>query len=554
MKGTKTHKVSEQDKWIHEFENLYILTYKSLYRHAKLIFGQEEKAKELLIQVYMEAYQRGSQLQKEKSPADWLLKRSDFLAETKLEATREMIEASYAEEKMQSKEARKENLTNLDETSLLLEIEDRLGIVEGTGEYPDETDVSRGKRIWSIVLLIAAILLAIVGIWKVKHQLDLLQAPFERTFHQTEETEAKKETIEIQLGDKAVVLSEAGQILYTVPLEESNLAGEHDYNEEIQTRDGWTYYLPCPERKDSQLSKVHPSLYHTLYRSDTDQEIEVIAQDVDNFTFWEDGIYIMQYGSVQRISVDASFATQQIGAYAAVQNDEIYLYDTLGRTLQTDIDGNLQYGDRVFKMSGNRIEDIMTAKHQYGSSEYYLKEQNDGEGQAIFCKKGGNEKLFESMGKSIDSFCIVGDWIYYSAWMKGKERGKQYSQLFRLSLTEEDAEVEELHKRYPGRIWQLYYSEEGDQIYGNYAPENWKNGYGVIAVISRSGQMSYLDDAELRERQETTGNDRVKFVMMQDGQVYGYWEDCYWKKGEVPVPMWRKVLVIPDKNRVVIED
>lgn len=554
MKGTKTHKVSEQDKWIHEFENLYILTYKSLYRHAKLIFGQEEKAKELLIQVYMEAYQRGSQLQKEKSPADWLLKRSDFLAETKLEATREMIEASYAEEKMQSKEARKENLTNLDETSLLLEIEDRLGIVEGTGEYPDETDVSRGKRIWSIVLLIAAILLAIVGIWKVKHQLDLLQAPFERTFHQTEETEAKKETIEIQLGDKAVVLSEAGQILYTVSLEESNLAGEHDYNEEIQTRDGWTYYLPCPERKDSQLSKVHPSLYHTLYRSDTDQEIEVIAQDVDNFTFWEDGIYIMQYGSVQRISVDAAFATQQIGAYAAVQNDEIYLYDTLGRTLQTDIDGNLQYGDRVFKMSGNRIEDIMTAKHQYGSTEYYLKEQNDGEGQAIFCKKGGNEKLFESMGKSIDSFCIVGDWIYYSAWMKGKERGKQYSQLFRLSLTEEDAEVEELHKRYPGRIWQLYYSEEGDQIYGNYAPENWKNGYGVIAVISRSGQMSYLDDAELRERQETTGNDRVKFVMMQDGQVYGYWEDCYWKKGEVPVPMWRKVLVIPDKNRVVMED
>ena len=554
MKGTKTHKVSEQDKWIHEFENLYILTYKSLYRHAKLIFGQEEKAKELLIQVYMEAYQRGSQLQKEKSPADWLLKRSDFLAETKLEATREMIEASYAEEKMQSKEARKENLTNLDETSLLLEIEDRLGIVEGTGEYPDETDVSRGKRIWSIVLLIAAILLAIVGIWKVKHQLDLLQAPFERTFHQTEETEAKKETIEIQLGDKAVVLSEAGQILYTVSLEESSLAGEHDYNEEIQTRDGWTYYLPCPERKDSQLSKVHPSLYHTLYRSDTDQEIEVIAQDVDNFTFWEDGIYIMQYGSVQRISVDASFATQQIGTYAAVQNDEIYLYDTLGRTLQTDIDGNLQYGDRVFKMSGNRIEDIMTAKHQYGSTEYYLKEQNDGEGQAIFCKKGGNEKLFESMGKSIDSFCIVGDWIYYSAWMKGKERGKQYSQLFRLSLTEEDAEVEELHKRYPGRIWQLYYSEEGDQIYGNYAPENWKNGYGVIAVLSRSGQMSYLDDAELRERQETTGNDRVKFVMMQDGQVYGYWEDCYWKKGEVPVPMWRKVLVIPDKNRVVMED
>ena len=30
-------------KWIHEFENLYILTYKSLYRHAKLIFRPGRK-------------------------------------------------------------------------------------------------------------------------------------------------------------------------------------------------------------------------------------------------------------------------------------------------------------------------------------------------------------------------------------------------------------------------------------------------------------------------------------------------------------------------------
>ena len=59
----------------------------------------------------------------------------------------------------------------------------------------------------------------------------------------------------------------------------------------------------------------------------------------------------MQYGSVQRISVDAAFATQQIGIYAAVEQDEIYLYDTLGRKLQTDVDGNYLYGDRIFKMS-----------------------------------------------------------------------------------------------------------------------------------------------------------------------------------------------------------
>ena len=191
MKRTKTQSISERNQWIHEFENLYILTYKSLYRHAKLIFGQEDKTKELLIQVYMEAYQRGEQLQKEKSPLDWLLKRSDFLAETRIEATKEMIEASYAEEKMQSKEAKKENLTNLDETSLLLEIEDRLGIVEGDGEHTEEPELSREKRIISLLLLAVAFVLAVAGIWKVKHQLDLLQAPFERTFQQPEKTEVK---------------------------------------------------------------------------------------------------------------------------------------------------------------------------------------------------------------------------------------------------------------------------------------------------------------------------------------------------------------------------
>lgn len=558
MKQKKARNVIGQNTWIHEFENLYILTYKDLYRHAKLIFDrQEEKTKELLILVYMDAYQRGEQLQKEKSPLDWLLKRSDFHAEVKLDATKEMIEASYAEEKMQSKEAKKENLNNLnlDETSLLLEIEDRLGIVEGDADHVQEVEhsISRGKRIGSLILLAISMVAAVVGIWKVKHQLSQLKKPFERTFREAEEPE-KKQNVEIQLGDKAVVLSDNGQILYTIPLEESSLAGVHDYNEEIQTRDGWTYYLPCPERKDSQLSMVQPSLYHVLYRSDSDQEIEILAQNVDNFTFWEDGIYILQNDSVQRLSVDAAYETQQIGTYAAVEQNEIYLYDTLGRKLQTDADGNYLYGDRVFKMFGNRIEDVGTAVHEVSGIQYYLKEEDDGNGQAIFCNEGQNEKLFVAEGKSIDSFCIAGDWIYYSAWVKGKESGKQYSQLFRISLKDQDAEAEELHERYTGRIWQMYYSDEGDQIYGNYCPENWKSSYGVIAVISRSGQMSYLDDADLRKGQDVTGNDRAKFVIMQDGLVYCYWEDCYWEKGEEPVAKWRRVLVIPDKNRVVMED
>ncbi len=464
-----------------------------------------------------------------------------------------MIEASYAEEEMQSKEAKKENLANLDETSLLLEIEDRLGIVEGDGEHAEEPEVSAGKRIVSLVLLAAAGVLAVAGVWKVKHQLDLLQAPFERTFKQPEETGVKNENTEIQLGDKGVIFSESGQILYTVPLSESSLAGAHDYNEEIQTRDGWTYYLPvCSERQPAFQRFTHLCIIRCTGR----QSIRKSRSSRRMLIILPSGkmVFISCSMVLCSVSVLMRYLRHSRLEFMRRWNRMRFIFmirweESFRRMWM----GIICMGTGFLRCPAIGLRLFRRQRESDGIS-YYLKEQEDGNGQAIFCNKGGTETLFESMGKSIDSFCIVGDWIYYSAWMKGKERSKQYSQLFRISMTEQDAEVEELHKCFPGRIWQLYYSEEGDQLYGNYNPKNWKSSHGVIAVISRSGQMSYLNDEELREREETTGNDRVEFVMMQDGQVYCYWEDCYWEKGEEPVPMWRRVLIIPDKNRVVMED
>ena len=143
----------QKNSWIHEFENLYLLSYQTLYRHVSLMFNQEEKIKELLILTYSEAYQRQSQLTKEKDPVSWLLKRCDTLAESKLNVTKEMLEASYAEERMQSKEAKKENWSKLDATSVLLEIEEVLGI-------EDDHESTENKNIWhTIIKVICAFLL-----------------------------------------------------------------------------------------------------------------------------------------------------------------------------------------------------------------------------------------------------------------------------------------------------------------------------------------------------------------------------------------------------------
>lgn len=551
---------SEPEKavWLIEFENLYIVTYQKLYRHAKLIFNQEEKIRELLILTYMEAYQRGEQLQKEKSPIDWLIKREDFLAETKLDASREMLEASHAEEKMQSKEAQKERFSNLDETSLLLEIEDRLGIVDDQ-EIPERVSARKTavQGVFSVALFLVSMGILAVGIWKVKHQIDVLQAPFERKIKmesESEEMEDEKKENCIQVGAKAVYLSDNGQVLYSLPLEESEFADSDPSNPEIQTHDGWTYYLPCQEREDSELKNVWSELDHTLYRisgnADTMDEIEIIARDVDNYSFWEDGIYVSQYDRIQRIGEREIFEKKTCGFYAIADGDDIMLYDMLGRTLQTQEDGSLPYEDRFFVMDGNRIAECNPAQREYAGISYFLSENGDGE-SAIYKEEAGEESLFLEQGKGIDSFCIADGQIYYSVFVR-KRDGIQYSELYRRPLANV-GETVMIGERFKGRITEMSYSESAGEIYASYRPKSWVSNRGIIAVISPAGQISYLNDEELRKQVETTGNDDLQFVMEQDGEVYCYWTDNNWKRGREPEPIWRKVLVIPDKDRMFVE-
>lgn len=557
----KKQDITKEKDWPQEFEEIFILSCHDIYRHAERLMDYDyEIAKELLIETYVEAYQRKVSLPSIEKQTAWLKKVADSIAETRSGLTKEEVDAAYTEEKRQSPDASMESVPKMDDASVYLEVEERISQLD----VPEEPVSSRAYMITtvqgmvSLVFLVIAVVALGTGVFKAKQQLEILKEPFVKELEAGEADGVganlqRREDKRVKVGGKAVYLSDIGQVLYSLPLKETDMASESPLNPEIQKQTGWTYYLPCPDRKDTQLAEVAPTLFYTLYRMKGDGEnMEIIAREVKDYTIFEGGIYVSQFDRIQRIDLGDVFEEQVPGMYALVENDEIYLHDTLGRTLKSDSDGSIRYGDRIFTMHSNRIEAVTPAPRVKDHITYYFKESEEGRSQEIYRNVNGQEELFEEKGRMIDSFCIAGDWLYYSAYIRNGGTGAHYSELYRKSLTE-DAKAELIHEEFTGRVQQMYFSEEEHQIYATYIPKNWKNNHGVIAVISMSGKMSYLDDEALRAGEETTGNDMLEFIMVKDGQVYCYWKDCVWEPGEKPIAISRKVLVLPDESRIQME-
>lgn len=540
------------------FEEIYIHTFQKTYDHIRLLIADEKKAKKLLILTYADVYSNMEDLFGKGNVTGWIQEKADGIAEMKMEISPEQIRSARMKENMKKNSILKSGNSakekkSLDETSVFLEIEDYLKLDENMDLNGESSKIWMiVKNVFAFGFLAAAVGAIVVGADKIKKQIDLIRAPFLEFMSREEDLlEAQKnQKKHIKIANKIVYLSEVGQVLYSIPLEQTEWASESPDNSEIQAgRGGWVYYLPCPEREDSVLTKVSPSLFHTLYRiKNGKEEIEIISQEVEDYCILEDKIYIESFDRIQVLESTDQYDIMVPKQYIEIENCEFYLRDMLGRTLDREEDGNIHYGDRILQMDSDRIADVVQMEQKKNNSVFELREQEDSN-QVIYRITGDVEELFIKEGISIDSFCIVGDWLYYSTFIRRGGSGRNYSKIFRKSLVG-DYSTEEVHREFTGRINQMYYCQDNDQIYGNYFPTNWMNHYGVIAVIEMNGDMSYLDDKEQRAMRETTGNDILEFIMMKDHQVYCYWKDFNWEKGKEPEILWRDVIVISDSNRV----
>lgn len=535
------------------FEEIYIRTYHKTYDHIRLLAADHKRAKKLLILTYAELYSNMGEIFGKDNVSDWLKEKADDIAELKMGVSPEQVRASRLKEKTQINDMSR---NGIDETSLFLEIEDYLKLDEN---QESNREISKIwiviKNIFACALLSVAVSALVFGADKIKKQIAILKAPFLESLSEEDDSEdPKNQKKHIKIANKIVYLSDIGQVLYSVPLEQTEWASEDPENPEIQaSKDGWVYYLPCPERKGSVLSNVSPDLFHTLYRIENGKdEIEIVSREVDDYYINEDNIYIETFDRIQVIDYSEEFEKMIPGIYVHMENCEFYLRDMLGRTLKREADGNIHYGDRIFQMDSDRIADVVQVEQKKENSVYELKEENEGQ-KVIYKISGDTEEVFLKEETTIDSFCIAGDWLYYSAYIRKGGSGAHYSKIFRKSLVE-DKKREQVHDEFTGRIQKMYYCQDDNQIYGNYIPRNWENNYGVIVAITANGQMAYLDDTEQRSMKETTGNDTLEFVMMRDNKVYCYWKDYQWEKEKEPLLLWKDVMTISNGKRVRIKD
>ena len=80
-------------------------------------------------------------------------------------------------------------------------------------------------------------------------------------------------------------------------------------------------------------------------------------------------------------------------------------------------------------------------------------------------------------------------------------------------------------------------------IYGEFKPDSYHSYYGQIVRISLDGGMQVYDSREARSAYQTTGDDVLELIAVEDGKIYCYWHDCSVSGGQASI-LWTRPLVL----------
>lgn len=577
---------------VDSFERLYILTYKEAYRHAASFIKEPSDIWRVLANVYIKLYEDKENLPAAGEMLRKIYELTDEIASDKLEE-----EAIYSDEPLSECEISEEKAA-----TVLSIIEERTGMVEKEPDHGRTRDyVFSGVRALAALGVVAlAVFVLNSGIKKVQSYNSKIKyilndttistlaesTQFESSdiaaaaTEQDDQTSGLKnmpdgkkyleedltylknswkeadgslyyfgeneyaETGDKVIGDQVFSFGQDGALM-TIGRMGNGAIGVVD---SIQTVGGKTYYLK--EDKESEERRYH--LYRTDDEEKKENRKELIISNIQDYLIVGDMVYYMQDRTLQKRSVmDDGYAKEELKTEVIDKNDAFYLVNELEEPV-TDESGTVDIENRTYRVEEDgRIKYVKPAVMETKGVTYYFNGSTPQTSRGIFWKySNGVGDILAEEGYWIDSFCLVDDWIYYSAYVGKADGYNRYSQLYRISTDGTKKEV--LSEVFKGNMMNLYYYKEKKEIYGEYRPGT-DNNYGRLVAISLTGQMELINDSASRVGESTTGEDTLELIMVSGDTVSCYWHDCDWYgDGGVKI-LWTKPIELSASDRIPLQ-
>ena len=369
----------------------------------------------------------------------------------------------------------------------------------------------------------------------------------------------KADTYFVYLGEADGVFK---PILYRKAADTKVIALGGEENPEETTRnslraDGdYVYYLPkVKSTQTAFLTEKEREVCDKLFRfRPGEDQVELIAEDVDGYLIVEGVIYYAQGGSLHRaVSGKVVDRGDSDSAYQVIVRDKnAYLADGEGKIVTAKSGTTITLGDRIYRIeTDGKIQYVKHAEESVGGYTYSLSTVS-GSYLGILRENAAGSQVVAQEKYGVQSYCIVDNSIYYSAYVDYDANGVWYSQIFRTAL--DGSGKTALGNRFYGMVGNMYaFGDEG--IYGEYHPTIWKNGYGVIVNIKKDGSLYRIKDESLRAKKTTSGNDMMELVMVTDGTVSALWHDTAWSKNVgITATLWSEGVQMSANERVSVGD
>lgn len=569
------------------FEKFYILTYKDAYRHAASFIKNSDDIWNILCKVYVKLYE-----DREKLPNTNEIKKKIFELVDDISANELDEKAIYSGD-----ESEEYDISEEEAATILSTIEEKAGIVE------KESDVSKVKD-YIFSVLKAIIALAVVGLAivivmagsrrvqsynsKIKNVLiDTMISTLPQTTEESAESEIDLD-VEVNGSDEPGLKEFSEGIKY---LNEDNTYLKNSWKEV----DGKLYYFEADEyaavgdrvidghifnfwddgalvtigrtsvgklSASDSIQVIGEMTYYlkenteaddyNLYRTDKEEkergEKELVISNIQDYFILDEMLYYMQDDVLQkRTLLQAGYAVEDIKTEVIEKDGAFYLVNELDEPVSSE-NGTVEIEKRLYRVDDGKIKYVKPGTMQAKGITYYFNGSTPQTSRGIYGKYlSGEGSLLVEEGYWIDSFCIVDDWIYYSAYVGKADGYNRYSQLYRIKLDGTGKEV--LSEVFKGNMMNLYYYKDNQEIYGEYRP-NTDNNYGRLAAISLNGKIELINESAVRVGKDTSGEDTLELIMVSGDKISCYWHDCDWYGEGGAKILWTVPIILSDKDRV----